>query len=186
MWYKPSTYCLFIPSNLTAHSKKCLVNLLFFSWLSSRHRDRMSVRSVGSLFVEVLLTLPLQAKNSSSTTGSAVKRRWTMCWTMPLIEGLSCNFHRCHILQQRAARRKQKGGGKTLTAAFSTPGPENTTFVTGSRLFAIKLNKIRLLNDFFFCFVASLEVKCHHLHTPQDANLWLLLHLHKFGSTGWI
>lgn len=35
-----------------------------------------------------------------------------------------------------------------------SPGPENTTFVTGSRLFAIKLNKIRLLNDFvLFCCI---------------------------------
>lgn len=33
---------------------------------------------------------------------------------------------------------------------------------------------------------SPLQVKGHHLHPPQDANLQRLSYLHKFGSTGWI
>lgn len=33
---------------------------------------------------------------------------------------------------------------------------------------------------------SPLQVKGHHLHPPQDANLQPLSYLHKFGSTGWI
>lgn len=97
-------------------------------------------------------------------TGSAVKRRWMVRRTKPHIEGLSCNFHTCHILQQWVET--------TPRATFNGNSRHTQHWICG-----------RLHNT--FCMF-SLEVKGHHLHPPQDLNLQLLSYLHKFGSTGWI
>lgn len=89
--------------------------------------------------------------------GRGVKRRRMVRRTKaPALRAPACNFHTCHIRQQ------WEGATPTGTADPQHAGPHHTWQES------------------------PLQVKGHHLHPPQDANLQPLSYLHKFGSTGWI